>query len=350
MVEKGRILTGHRPTGPRHLGHLVGTLRTWASLQDQYQCFFLIADLHVMTTDYNHPERIQPNTIGMLADWLAAGIDPQRSTVVLQSAVPEHAQLSLLLGMITSVGRLERVPTYKDQIQTLNLVPSLGLITYPVLQAADILLYRAEKIPVGEDQLPHLELAREITRRLNQTYGMAFPEPQPILSATPRLPGVDNRTMHTSYGNAIFLKDTPEETTQKVMGMFTDPTRIHATDPGHIENNPLFTYLDVFDQDLAREADLKQAYQAGAVGDVEVKRYLADVLNQTLAPLREKRASLMTRPDDLIEMLRAGTAFARQYARDTLTEVQDKMGLNLSATWRKHEPNQEDTPLIGAFC
>jgi len=350
MADNRRILTGHRPTGPRHLGHLVGTLRTWANLQNDFQCFFLVADLHVMTTDYGHPERIRANTIGMLADWLAAGIDPQKSTLVLQSAVPEHAQLSLLLSMLTTVSRLERVPTYKEQVQALNLLPSLGLLTYPVLQAADILLYRADRVPVGEDQLPHLELTREVAHRFNQIYGLVFPEPQPILSQTPRLPGTENRTMHTSYGNAVFLKDTPEETTQKILGMYTDPTRIHASDPGHIENNPLFTYLDVFDPDAARVSDLKLRYQSGKVGDVAIKQHLAQMVNQDLAPLREKRAELITRPDDLVELVRAGTSLARQYARDTLTDVQDRMGLNLSATWRKHEPANDNTSMVGAFC
>ncbi len=349
MTEKGRILTGHRPTGPRHLGHLVGTLRTWADLQDQYQCFFLVADLHVMTTDYIHPERIKKNTLGVLADWLAAGIDPQRSTIVLQSAVPEHAQLSLMLAMLTTVSRLERVPTYKDQIKALNLQPSLGLLTYPVLQAADILLYRADHVPVGEDQLPHLELAREVANRFNQTYGNVFPLPQPVLSQMPRLPGVDNRTMHTSYGNAIYLMDTAEETTKKIMGMYTDTTRLHATDPGHIENNPLFTYLDVFDGDASRVENLKLLYRAGKIGDVAVKQHLAEVVNQSLASLRAKRAELIDRPDDLIEIARTGTSLARQYARDTLTEVQDRMGLNLSATWRKHAPFVEPA-LMGAYC
>ena len=350
MVNQGRILTGHRPTGPRHLGHLVGTLRTWASLQDAYRCFFLIADLHVMTTDYLHPALIKQSTIEVIADWLAAGIDPQRSTLVLQSAVPEHTQLGFLLGMLTTVSRLERVPTYKDQIQALGLSPSLGLLSYPVLQAADILLYRADRVPVGEDQLPHIELAREIAQRFNQAYGTTFPLPQAILSQTPRLPGTDNRMMHTSYGNAIYLRDTPEETTRKIMSMFTDPTRIHANDPGHVENNPLFTYLDVFDPDPGEVSGLKELYQAGQVGDVAVKQHLAGVVNQSLALLREKRASLIQRPDELVEMVRAGTSLARQTARDTLTEVQERMGLDLSATWRKHEPLRDDPTLVGAFC
>ena len=324
---KGRILTGHRPTGPRHVGHLKGTLETWAKLQDSYQCFFLIADEHVLTTDYEHPGRIQGNILEVLADWLAAGIDPHRSALVLQSALPEHAQLSLLLSMLVTVARLSRAPTYKEQVKELQLQPSLGLLTYPVLQAADILIYKAEAVPVGEDQLPHLEMTREIAHRFNQIYGLTFPEPEPILSPTPRLPGLDNRTMHTSYGNAIFLRDTPEETTRKVMSMYTDPTRIHATDPGHVPGNPVFAYLDAFHPDKAEVAGLKARYEAGAVGDVEVKRRLASVLNEYLAPLRQRRAELIARPETLKEVLHSGTEQVRPIAQVTLAEAYAKMGL-----------------------
>jgi tryptophanyl-tRNA synthetase len=334
MPTKGRILTGHRPTGPRHIGHLVGTLNTWASLQDSYQCFFLAADLHVLTTDFSHPEKIRENTIEMVIDWLAAGIDPTRSTLVLQSAIPEHTQLCVLLGMLISVSRLERVPTYKEQVQQLNLQPSLGLLTYPVLQAADILVYRATHVPIGEDQLPHLELAREAARRFNQFYGETFLAPQEILSSTPRLPGLDNRTMHTSYGNAIFLKDTPEETTRKVMSMYTDPTRIHADDPGHVENNPLFAYLDAFDPDRNEVEDIQGRYRAGKVGDVEVKRRLAEVLNQALAPLRERRARFAQRPAEVFNLLHSGTEMARALAHETLLEAQERMGLRLATGFR----------------
>jgi len=324
---KGRILTGHRPTGPRHIGHLKGTLETWAKLQDGYQCFFLIADEHVLTTDYEHPGRIQGNILEVLADWLAAGIDPRRSALVLQSAVPEHAQLSLLLSMLVTVARLSRVPTYKEQVKELQLQPSLGLLTYPVLQASDILLYKAEAVPVGEDQLPHLEMTREIAHRFNQIYGLTFPEPEPILSPTPRLPGLDNRSMHTSYGNAILLRDTPEETTRKVMSMYTDPTRIHATDPGHVQGNPVFDYLDAFHPDPAEVTGLKVRYEAGAVGDVEVKRRLAKVLNETLDPLRQRRAELIARPAYLKEVLHTGTEQVRPIAQATLAEAYAKMGL-----------------------
>ncbi|MHB0988660.1 MAG: tryptophan--tRNA ligase [Bellilinea sp.] len=327
-----RILTGHRPTGPRHLGHLAGTLTTWAALQDRYDCFFLIADLHVLTTDYQHPEQIRGNTLEVLLDWLAAGIDPQRSTIMLQSAVPEHAQLAALFSMLVSEARLRRNPTYKEQIKELNLQPSLGLLGYPVLQAADILLYKGQIVPVGEDQLPHIELTREVAHRFNQLYQPIFPEPEALLSPTPRLPGIDNRTMHSSYGNTILLRETPEGTTRKVMGMYTDPTRVHSADPGHVEGNPLFTYLDLFDPQPEQVAELKTRYQAGTVGDVAVKQHLATVLNQFLAPLREKRVELAKDKDALLGMLYDGSLHARKIARRTLEEAMECMGLSLSAT------------------
>ncbi|MGE5251330.1 MAG: tryptophan--tRNA ligase [Bacteroidota bacterium] len=324
--QRERILTGHRPTGPRHIGHLMGTLENWARLQDSHECFFLVADLHVLTTDY-HPEHLQDNIRNMLADWLAAGIDPERSTIVLQSMLPEHSQLAMLFGMLTTVARLERVPTYKDQARELNLQPSSGLLTYPVLQTADILLYKAGLVPVGEDQLPHIELSREIARRFNQTYGETFPEPEALLSEAARLPGTDNRTMHTSYGNAIFLRDSAEETTRKVMGMYTDPTRLHATDPGHVEGNPVFALLDVFHTDKTELEDLKFRYREGRVGDVEVKRLLAASMNNYLAPLRERRREFGSHPARLMQILYRGTERARPIARATLEEVLAKMGL-----------------------
>lgn len=326
-MSKQRILTGHRPTGPRHIGHLVGTLENWTSLQDTHECFFLVADLHVLTTGHAQPGRIQENILNMLADWLAAGIDPARSTIILQSIIPEHAQLSLLFSMLTTVARLERVPTYKEHIQELNLQPSLGLLTYPVLQAADILLYKAQVVPVGEDQLPHIELSRETARRFNQMYGATFPEPDALLSKAARLPGMDNRTMHTSYGNSILLRDTPEETERKVMSMYTDPTRIHATDPGHVDGNPVFLYHDIFNPDKAEVKEFKSRYQGGKIGDVEVKRRLVEVLNAYLAPLRERRAEYVSQPKMLMEVLFSGTVKAKFIAQQTLEEAYEKMGL-----------------------
>jgi tryptophanyl-tRNA synthetase len=322
-----RILTGHRPTGPRHLGHLVGTLENWVKLQHTHECFFLVADLHVLTTDHTHPEGLQSRILNLMADWLATGVDPSGSTIVLQSIIPEHAQLSLLFSMLTTTARLERVPTYKEQIKELGLRPSLGLLTYPVLQAADILLYKAREVPVGEDQLPHIELTREIARRFNQVYGETFPEPQAILSKTPRLPGIDNRIMHTSYGNAIYLRDTPEETAEKVMSMYTDPARIHSTDPGQVVGNPLFAYLRIFIPDKGEVDVYEQRYRAGKVGDVELKRRLIEVLNEYLKPVRELRAEYISQPNKLLEVLFSGTVKAKFIAQQTLEEVHEKMGL-----------------------
>jgi tryptophanyl-tRNA synthetase len=327
MSEKGRILTGHRPTGRRHLGHLVGTLQNWARLQDDYECLFLIADLHVLTTDHTHPDHIQDNIVEVLIDWLAAGLDPERSTFVLQSAVKEHAELALLFSMLVTVSRMERNPTYKEQVKELGLHPSLGLLAYPVLQAADILVYKADTVPVGEDQMPHIEITREVARRFNATYGETFPEPQGLLSQAPRLPGTDTRTMHTSYGNAIYLSDDAQTVEEKVMSMYTDPTRIHATDPGHVEGNPVFAYHDVFNRDREEVEEFKARYRAGRVGDVEVKRRLVRALNQYLIPLREKRREFAAQPDDVWEVLREGTARARPLAQATVAEVKEKMGL-----------------------
>ena len=345
-MNKPRILTGHRPTGPRHLGHLVGTLQTWAQLQDSHECFFLVADLHVLTTNYR-PEHLQDNILNMLADWLAAGIDPNRATIVLQSIIPEHAQLSLLLGMLTTVARLERVPTYKEQARELNLQPSSGLLTYPVLQAADILLYKAKVVPVGEDQLPHIELARELARRFNQAFGRIFPEPRALLSDAPRLPGTDNRTMHTSYGNAIFLKDSPDETTRKVMSMYTDPTRLRADDPGHVNGNPVFALLDAFHADKSELTELKSRYEAGRVGDVEVKQILAESVNAYLAPLRVRRAELHAQPRMLMEVLYSGTVKAKFEAQQTLEEAYEKMGLLHSVSISEKALAKD---IAGVFC
>ncbi len=327
MSKKGRILTGHRPTGRRHLGHLVGTLQNWARLQDDYECLFLIADLHVLTTDHTHPDRIQGNIAEMLIDWLAAGLDPGRSTFVLQSAIKEHAELATLFSMLVTVSRMERNPTYKEQVKELGLQPSLGLLAYPALQAADILVYKADTVPVGEDQMPHIEISREVARRFNAVYGETFPEPQGLLSQAPRLPGIDNRTMHTSYGNAIYLSDDPQTIEEKVMQMYTDPTRIHATDPGHVEGNPVFAYHDIFNDDRDEVEKLKTRYRAGRVGDVEVKKRLAKALNRYLSPLREKRREFATRPDDVWDVLREGTAHARPLAEATVAAVKEKMGL-----------------------
>jgi tryptophanyl-tRNA synthetase len=249
--------------------------------------------------------------------------------------------------MLTTVARLERVPTYKDQARELNLQPSSGLLTYPVLQAADILLYKAGVVPVGEDQLPHIELARETARRFNQTFGQTFPEPEALLSNAPRLPGTDNRTMHTSYGNAIFLRDTAEETTRKVMGMYTDPTRLRATDPGHVEGNPVFALLDIFHRNRTELEELKSRYTEGEIGDVEVKQILTKSMNETLQPLRERRESFAAQPSKLMEILYSGTERASRIAKDTRDEVFEKMGLMHD---RALDERGRGKTSNGAFC
>lgn len=347
MEKLNRILTGHRPTGPRHIGHLVGTLQTWKELQKSHQCFFLIADLHVLTTDFAHPAQIRRNIFEVVTDWLAAGIDPNQSALILQSAIPEHAQLSLLLSMLVSTARLERVPTYKEQIQQLGLTPTLGLFTYPVLMAADILVYQADTVPVGEDQLPHLELTREIARRFNQTYGELFPEPEALLSTAPRLPGIDNRTMHASYGNAIYLKDTPQETERKIMQMYTDPNRLHATDPGRVEGNPVFEYLDIFDPQPDELAEIKELYRLGKIGDVAVKERLVKAMNESLAPLRDRRQSLEAHQDEILQILQAGTQQARPIAQAIYQEAMSRMGLN---TGQDLNSTTASTILTGIYC
>lgn len=327
MANKGIILTGHRPTGPRHIGHLVGTLENWREMQEDYTCYFLIADLHVLTTDFEHPGRIQDNILSVMTDWLAAGLDPAKATFVRQSALMEHAQLALLFGMLVTVARLERVPTYKDQIQNLGLNPSAGLLNYPVLQSADILIYKADSVPVGEDQLPHIELTREIARKFNTAYGETFPEPEGLLSRAARLPGTDNRTMHSSWGNTIQLGDSVEETTKKVMSMYTDPKRIRATDPGTVEGNPVFDYHDIFNPNTDEVDDFKARYREGKVGDVEVKRRLAEALNDYLAPLRERREEFAQDPEKVLQVLADGTEAARPVVQATLNEAMTKMGL-----------------------
>lgn len=351
MTTKGRILTGHRPTGRRHLGHLLGTLETWARLQEDYACLFLIADYHVLTSDYAHPGQLRGNVLDMLLDWLAAGIDPQRSTILLQSAVPEHAELALLLGMLVTVPRLERNPTYKEQVRELGLEEraSLGLLAYPVLQAADILIYRADTVPVGEDQIPHLELAREVARHFNRLYGPTLPEPQPLLSDTPRLPGTDGRTMHTSYGNTIPLAASPEEVGELVMGMVTDPQRKRRTDPGRPEICPVQAYHVALAPEVA-EGIAGQCRRA-TIGCVEHKRIVADLLVERLEPHRRIRREMAGREDELWTILRQGSQRARTMAQTTLARVRASMGLpNLQVRSAHLRPENGVASLVGKLC
>ena len=327
---KQRIVSGMRPTGQLHLGHLVGALQNWASLQDQYDCFYFVADWHALTSDYADTSAIVANAYDMVADWIAAGLDPDRSTLFVQSLIPEHAELYLLLSMTIPIPWLERVPTYKEQIEQLSEkdLSTLGFLGYPLLQTADVIIYNAHAVPVGEDQVPHLELSREIVRRFHNFFGHLFVEPQPLLTTFPRLPGLDNRKMSKSYGNTINLSDAAKTVEEKVRQMYTDPKRIRADIPGTVEGNPVFTYHDAFNPDTAEVEDLKARYRAGKVGDVEVKMKLARALNAHLEPMRARRADLAARPERLREILHEGSKKARGIAMETMERVRAAVKLN----------------------
>jgi tryptophanyl-tRNA synthetase len=318
-----------RPTGKLHLGHLVGALRNWVPLQDRYDCFYFVADWHALTSDYADTDQIADYAIDNVADWIAAGLDPDRSTIFIQSLVPEHAELHLLLSMIVPIPWLERVPTYKEQQEQITDkdLSNYGFLGYPLLQTADVILYDAQHVPVGEDQVPHLELSREVVRRFHNFYGPVFVEPQPLLTSFPRLPGLDNRKMSKSYGNTINLADDAETVRKKVMQMYTDPKRVRADVPGTVEGNPVFMYHDAFNPDTAEVDDLKARYRAGKVGDVEVKTKLARALNAMLDPMRERRAEVLARPQQLRDRLFESSARARVEAERTMAKVRAAMRL-----------------------
>ncbi|MEO7273852.1 MAG: tryptophan--tRNA ligase [Vicinamibacterales bacterium] len=326
---KPRVVSGMRPTGKLHLGHLAGALENWAGLQDSYDCFYFVADWHALTSDYADTSGIVTSGLDMVADWIAAGIDPERSTLFVQSLVPEHAELHLLLSMTVPLGWLERVPTYKEQMDQLaeKDLSTLGFLGYPLLQTADIIMYNAQFVPVGEDQVPHLELSREIVRRYHNFYGQLFVEPKPLLTKVSRLPGLDNRKMSKSYGNTIDLSDDSETVRKKVMKMYTDPKRVRADTPGTVEGNPVFLYHDAFNPDLAEIEDLKTRYRAGTVGDVEVKTKLATALNAHLEPMRVRRAELLAKPSALRELIFEGSRKARVVAHETMARVRDAVKL-----------------------
>lgn len=329
-MNKQIILTGDRPTGRLHLGHYVGTLKNRVRLQDEYRCFFIIADLHMLTTKYEQLDEVKQNIRELVLDYLAVGIDPQKSTIYVQSMVPEVTELFTIFTMLVSVPRVQRVPTLKEVMRDLRIeTASLGLLSYPVLQAADILMVRANLVPVGKDQASHVEVTREIAQRFNQLYGPVFPVPEALIGEVPTLPGTDGKAkMSKSLDNAIYLSDSPAEVERRVMGMYTDPTRLRATDPGHVEGNPVFTYHDAFNSDVAEVEELKARYRAGRVGDVEVKRRLARALNEFLDPIRERRAHFEGQQSLLEEIIREGSRVAREEARRTLALVKEAMGLN----------------------
>jgi tryptophanyl-tRNA synthetase len=312
-----------RPTGKLHLGHLAGALQNWVALQAEYDCFYGIVDWHALTTNYADPGEIVANAFDNAADWIGAGLDPEQSTFFVQSMVPEHAELYLLLQMVTPIPWLERVPSYKEQREQLTDrdLSTIGFLGYPLLQAADIVMYDAHWVPVGEDQVPHLELTREVVRRFNKFYGEVFVEPQTLLTPTPRLPGLDNRKMSKSYSNTIDLSDDKNTVESKVWQMYTDPKRVRADIPGTVEGNPVFMYHDAFNPNREEVEDLKTRYRQGKVGDVEVKKKLAAAINRKLDPIRARRAAALARPGYLRDVLTEGSKKARETAAATMERV-----------------------------
>lgn len=331
-MTKKRILTGDRPTGKLHLGHFVGSHKNRVKLQDEYECFFIIADYHTLTTapEKEKIAKLKENTHDLVLDYLSIGIDPGKSAIYVQSGVPEVCELTLLFSMLVSVPRLQRVPTLKEIMRDLKIeTASLGLLSYPVLQAADILMVRANLVPVGKDQASHLEVTREIARRFNELYGETFPIPDTLIGEVPTLPGIDGKTkMSKSVGNCIYLSDDAKTVEEKVMQMFTDPTRIHPSDPGHVEGNPVFIYHDAFNENKEEIEDLKKRYQDGKVGDIEVKQKLVRVLDNFLDPIRKRRTKFEKNPQMVEQILKDGTQKARTEAQETLHLARQAMGLN----------------------
>ncbi|MGH9354732.1 MAG: tryptophan--tRNA ligase [Terriglobia bacterium] len=323
-----RILSGMRPTGKLHLGNLVGALDNWVKLQDRYESYYFVADWHMLTTDYAEVGQLQSNIQEMVTDWLAAGLDPSKATLFIQSRLPEHAELNLLFSMITPLGWLERVPTYKEQLENLKGrdLHTYGFLGYPVLQAADILIYKADAVPVGEDQVPHVELTREIGRRFNHLYGSIFPEPEALMTRAPRLPGTDGRKMSKSYDNAIYLSDPPETVGKKVAGMLTDPARKRRTDKGNPDVCPVFDFHKIFSSpDVTARVD--RECRTAEIGCVECKKLMAGYLNQFLGPIQEKRSAIERNPRHVWDVLEQGTQKARRVACATMAGVRSAMNL-----------------------
>lgn len=332
MAEKQQIvLTGDRPTGKLHLGHYIGSLLQRVELQDKYKQYVMVADMQALTDNAEHPEKVRNNVLEVTLDNLAVGVDPAKTTFFIQSQIPEIAELTMYFLNLVTLARLKRNPTVKDEMKQKGYgenVPA-GFLMYPVSQAADILFCKANFVPVGEDQLPVLEQVNEIIEKFNRFYGETFQKIKPLLSETPRLPGIDGKAkMGKSLGNVISLADSPEVIEEKVMQMYTDPDHIHAKDPGKVEGNVVFTYLDAFDQDKKEAAKLKKQYQKGGLGDVEIKKRLTDILQKLISPIREKREYLAKDPKHIMSILRGGTKKARSIAQKTLKEVKQAIQIN----------------------
>lgn len=329
-TSRKRLLTGDRPTAEGfHLGNYVGSLANRVKLQEEYDTFILQADLHLLTTRTDNLQEIEGNIRGMVLDYLSVGLDPQKCTFYVQSLVPEVLELQWLFMALVSVPRAQRIPTLKEQVRDLQLESaSVALLSYPILQAADILMVKGDVVPVGKDQLSHIELTREIARRFNDNFAPVFPIPEGLVGQVPTLPGIDGKAkMGKSLGNAIFLTDDEKTVNSKVMRMYTDPTRIHATDPGHVKGNPVFIYHDAFNANKEEVEDLKRRYRRGRVGDVEVKQRLARALNAFLDPIRERRAYYERQPGLVKDILMEGSRRARAECHRTLEQAREAMGL-----------------------
>lgn len=334
MTDKQTVLSGMRSTGRIHLGNYFGALKNWIDLQDRYRCLYMAADWHALTSDYADTSQVAENTIEMVTDWLAAGLDPRRSVIFVQSMVPEHAELHLLFSMITPLGWLERVPTYKEQVQQIENkdLSNYGFLGYPVLQTVDVAIYRAHFVPVGEDQASHLELAREIVRRFNSLYGDVFPEPKALFTPTPKVPGIDGRKMSKSYGNAINLSDPADIVLQKCKQMFTDPQRLTRKDPGRPEVCNLYEFHKLMSPADVQERVYHQC-RAAEIGCVDDKKLLAEIINGFLEPMRQRRLTLDR--DTVHDVLVDGSRRAREAAGETLQRVREAMGMDYSKLLQK---------------
>jgi tryptophanyl-tRNA synthetase len=332
-TRRKRVLSGMRSTGKLHLGNFVGALDNWIRMQDHFDCFFFVADWHALTSDYADTSRIKQNSLDVLMDWLAAGLDRERCTMFIQSHVPQHAELHLLFSMITPLGWLERVPTYKEQQENISGkdLHTYGFLGYPLLQAADILIYKGDFVPVGEDQVPHVELTREVARRFNQFYSLhgspVFPEPQPLLTPTPKLPGTDGRKMSKSYGNTIMLTDPEPVVRQKLKTMMTDPARVRRTDPGNPDVCPVGDLHKIF-SDADTIARVNEGCRSAGIGCIECKTWAANSLVSVLAPMQERREKYEQNPQLAWDILEDGSARARKIASATINEVRESMGMS----------------------
>ena len=322
-----KLLSGMRPTGRLHLGHLVGAIENWVELQEKYECFYMIADWHALMSEYENPKTLEKNSLDMLADWISCGIDPVKSTIFIQSHVKEHLELAMVFACFTPLPLLERNPTYKEQLRELtgrNLM-TYGFLGYPVLQAADILVYRASVVPVGIDQEAHLELTREIVRKFNNLYGIVLPEPQTLLTETPKLLGIDNRKMSKSFDNFIGLSDSRDMIKDKVMKMITDPEKIHLNDVGHPDICNVCSYYRVFASEKADE--VTKLCRQGKRGCIKCKKELTEILTEILSPIRKKREELLADKKELLDILKKGDAKAKDVAGQTMKEVRKRVGV-----------------------